>query len=178
MTPRVAAGLLGVMTLLAACSTIAQTAPEGGPPPLGGTAWRLVKFEGGDERTFIPDDGGKYTIEFHRDGRLTVRIDCDRGRGTWTSPAPGRLELSPLALTRRVCPSPSLHDRIVRDWTHVRSYVVRNGRLFLSLMADGGIYEFEPISGRLGSGVITPSVEGRADRAARRPGGSWPAPST
>jgi para-nitrobenzyl esterase len=27
----------------------------------------------------------------------------------------------------------------------VRSYVIDNGHLFLSLMADGGIYEFEPI---------------------------------
>jgi para-nitrobenzyl esterase len=27
---------------------------------------------------------------------------------------------------------------------YVRSYVIRNGHLFLSLMADGGIYEFEP----------------------------------
>jgi len=26
-----------------------------------------------------------------------------------------------------------------------RSYVIKDGRLFLSLMADGGIYEFEPV---------------------------------
>jgi para-nitrobenzyl esterase len=26
----------------------------------------------------------------------------------------------------------------------VRSYVIRNGHLFVALMADGGVYEFEP----------------------------------
>jgi uncharacterized lipoprotein YbaY len=35
---------------------------------------------------------------------------------------------------------------MVKDWQYVRSYVVKDGHLFLSLMADGGIYEFEPAS--------------------------------
>jgi hypothetical protein len=29
-------------------------------------------------------------------------------------------------------------------WPYIRSYVMKDGHLFLSLMADGGIYEFEP----------------------------------
>jgi para-nitrobenzyl esterase len=33
----------------------------------------------------------------------------------------------------------------VKQWGYIRSYVVKDGRLFLSLMADGGIYEFEPV---------------------------------
>jgi para-nitrobenzyl esterase len=35
----------------------------------------------------------------------------------------------------------------VKDWPYVRSYVLRNGHLFLSLMADGGVYELEPLIG-------------------------------
>jgi para-nitrobenzyl esterase len=42
-----------------------------------------------------------------------------------------------------MCPPGSLHDRIVKDWSYVRSYVLQGGHLFLALMADGGIYEFE-----------------------------------
>ncbi|HEU4341059.1 MAG TPA: hypothetical protein VFU31_05765, partial [Candidatus Binatia bacterium] len=45
------------------------------------------------------------------------------------------------------CPPGSLHDLIVKHWEFVRSYVIKEGHLFLSLMADGGIYEFEPIGG-------------------------------
>jgi para-nitrobenzyl esterase len=33
----------------------------------------------------------------------------------------------------------------VKQWPFVRSYTIKDGYLFLSLMADGGIYEFELI---------------------------------
>jgi para-nitrobenzyl esterase len=46
-------------------------------------------------------------------------------------------------MTRRSCPG-KLTDRLAKDVQYVRSYVLRNGHLYLSLMADGGIYEFEP----------------------------------
>jgi putative lipoprotein len=111
---------------------------------LGGTSWRLVRFEGGDGLTLTPDDKAKYTLALGTDGRLSTRIDCNRGSGTWKSTGSPQLEFGPLALTRAKCPSGSLHDRIVKHWPYVRSYVIKDGHLFVSLMADGGIYEFEP----------------------------------
>jgi uncharacterized lipoprotein YbaY len=119
--------------------------PESGSP-LAGTSWQLVIFQGSDGTTLTPDDRAKYTIEFDADNQLIVRIDCNRGRGTWTSSGPGQLQFGPLALTRAQCPPGSLHDQMVRQWGYVRSYVVRDGYLFLALMADGGIYAFEPVS--------------------------------
>jgi putative lipoprotein len=52
-----------------------------------------------------------------------------------------------MVLTRAMCPPGSLYDRIVKDWSAVRSYVIKDGHVFLSLMADGGIYEYEPAGG-------------------------------
>ncbi|GAB4241909.1 MAG: carboxylesterase family protein [Elainellaceae cyanobacterium] len=112
---------------------------------LGGTSWQLVQFQSGDGTVLTPDHGSKYTIAFQADGGLNVRIDCNRGRGTWISSEPNQLQFGPLALTRALCPPGSLHDRIVQDWEFVRSYTLQDGHLFLSLFADGGIYEFEPI---------------------------------
>ena len=43
-------------------------------------------------------------------------------------------------------PAESLHDQIVKQWGHIRSYVLKDGHLYLSLTADGGIYEFEPVT--------------------------------
>lgn len=114
---------------------------------LGGTTWRLVRFPGSDGRVLIPEDRKRYTIQFGTDNSLSARIDCNHGRGTWKSAGPGELQLGPLALTRAMCPPGSLHDQIVKDWELVRSYVVKNGRLLISLAADGGTYEFEPSSG-------------------------------
>lgn len=125
-----------------------QTAQGSQPtasPGLAGTSWQLVKFQGSDGTTLTPDDRAKYTIQFAANGQLTARVDCNRGRGSWTSSGPSQLQVGPLALTRAACPAGSLHDQIVKQWSFIRSYVIRDGHLFLALMADGGIYEFEPV---------------------------------
>ena len=56
-----------------------------------------------------------------------------------------RLELSDAAGTRLAvfAAGPSNREAV----GNIRSYVVKDGHLFRSLMADGGIYEFEPIAG-------------------------------
>ena len=129
--------------------SVDQIAPPAPPvvilsPSLAGTTWRLVRFLGSDGTTLTPDDRSRYIIEFSATGRLTTRIDCNGGNGTWTSGGPNQLQFGPLALTRAQCPPESLHDQIVKQWSDVRSYVVRDGHLFLELMADGGVYQFEP----------------------------------
>jgi len=131
-----------IVLLLAAISALAQT-----PPPaaadLVGEPWRLVQFQGGDGTLLKADDPAKYTIQFNADLSVSARIDCNRGRGTWKSAGANQVELGPLALTRMMCPPGSLHDQIVKQWGFVRSYVIKDGRLVLSLMADGGTYTFE-----------------------------------
>jgi heat shock protein HslJ len=129
----------------------ASQPPQAAGPPLAGTAWQLVRFQGGDGKVLTPDDPSKYTVAFDNNGNLTARVDCNRGRGTWTSSGPGNLQFSPMALTRAMCPPGSLHDQIARQWTNIRSYVMKGGHLFLSLMADGGIYEFEPAAPQPGA---------------------------
>ena len=139
--------LTGSLLLLAACGAPTQISPPSAALQLGGTSWQLVKFQGGDGKTLTPDDKAKYTITFGADGSVSARIDCNRGRGTWKSSGPNQLQFGPLALTRAMCPPGSLHDQIVKHWDYIRSYIIKDGHLFLSLMADGGIYEFEPIAG-------------------------------
>lgn len=112
---------------------------------LGNTSWQLVQFQSGDGTVLTPDDPAKYTIAFTAEGQVSLRIDCNRGRGSWTSSEPNQLVFGPIATTRALCPPNSLYDRVVQDLPLVRSYRLNEGHLFLSLMADGGIYEFEPI---------------------------------
>jgi para-nitrobenzyl esterase len=129
--------------ILAACGAV-QTPPQSAASNLGNTTWRLVKFQGSDDTVLSPDDKTKYSIAFETDGRVSVRFDCNRGRGTWKSSGPNQLKFGVLALTRAACPPGSLHDHIVKQWEFIRSYIIKDGHLFLALMADGGIYEFEP----------------------------------
>ena len=142
-----------LLTLSAAVVAPAAQAPPPGADHLQGTEWQLVRFQGGDGKVLTPDDAAKYTISFGREGRVAVRFDCNRGAGTWTSAAASQIVFGPMAITRAACPQPSLHDHLVRQWPHVRSYVIRDGRLFLSLMADGGTYEFASRAADIGSVV-------------------------
>jgi len=115
----------------------------GAPPGLAGTSWKLVRFEGGDGKVLTPDDGSKYTIAFEAGGKLSARIDCNRGIGSWKSDGPNQLELGILAMPPIACPPDPVSERLQKDWSYVRSYVLKHGHLILSLMADGGTYEFE-----------------------------------
>lgn len=114
------------------------------PSELAGTSWQLVQFRGSDGQALAPDNATNYTVAFSADGVVNVRFDCNRGFGGWKSAGPSQLEFGAMGLTRAACPPESLHDQLVKHWPYVRSYVVKGGHLYLSLMADGGIYQFEP----------------------------------
>ena len=126
--------------LLAACTQLAAPAS----PALEGTSWQLVRFQGGDGTVLVPDERSKYTMMFGADGVMRARIDCNRASGSWKSAGPKQLEFGPMAITRAQCPPGSLHDQLVKQLPYVRSYLIKGGHLYLSLMADGGAYEFEP----------------------------------
>jgi len=138
--------LLAVCVMAFVCADHVRAARQTAASDLAGTSWQLVKFEGSDDSTLTPEDPRKYTIAFGSDATVSVRIDCNRGHGTWKSGGPNQLEFGPLALTRAMCPRTPINDRLARDWQYVRSYVLKDGHLFISLMVDAGIYEFEPIS--------------------------------
>ena len=110
---------------------------------LVGTKWQLVKFQGSN--ALAPDDRSKYTFEFSPKGQVNARLDCNRGNGTWKSSGANQIRFGPLALTRAMCPPGSLQPQIAKHWTLIRSFTIKDGHLFLSLRADGGIYEFEPV---------------------------------
>jgi para-nitrobenzyl esterase len=128
--------------------TSSELALAGGQKSSGleNSSWQLVKFQGGDDTTLVPDDKSKYTITFGSNGRATVRVDCNRGGSSWKQRGTSELQFGSWSMTRAKCPAGSLHDRIVRDGAAVRSYVIKDGHLFLSGMAAGGYYELEPLA--------------------------------
>lgn len=91
----------------------------------------------------------RFTLRFGADGRASLRLDCNRGMGEYALTAPGdgrsgSLRFGPIAATRALCPPPHLDERVARDLDYVRGYLLKDGRLFLSLMADAAIYEWTP----------------------------------
>ena len=132
---------MAVSALTLAC---AQTPPQGAAAGLVGPTWQLVSFKGGDGRVEMPIDKSQYQLVFNANGSVFARIDCNRGNGTWKSSGGYQIEFGPMAATRAMCPPGWLQDHVVKQLDDIRSYVIKDGHLFLLLMADGGTYEFEP----------------------------------
>lgn len=137
----------GVVALLASVPAFVLAAG----PELAGTAWQLVAIQSMDDAqgTTKVADPSHFTLEFGRDGRAALRLDCNRGSGDYKvaqagDGSSGSLTFGPIAATRALCPPPHLDERVVRDLAHMRSYLLKDGKLYLSLMADGGIYEWAP----------------------------------
>jgi heat shock protein HslJ len=125
-----------------------------GDNPLAGTEWRLVEFQSMSDAigTLRPEDPSLYTMRLNADGTVNMRLNCNRASGTWTvepgaDPSNGRFLFGPLAVTRALCPPPSMDGQIAAQAEYVRGYMLGEGRLHLSLMADGGIYTWEPMEG-------------------------------
>lgn len=119
---------------------------------LAGTEWRLVEIQSMDDAigTTRPDDAARYTLRLGADGSVSLKLDCNRATGTWTSepsadPTNGRFEFGPLAATAAECGPESLHGQLAAQLPYVRGYLLRNGNLYLSLMADGGILAWESV---------------------------------
>ena len=129
-----------------------ETTSRQNPPNLAGTAWRLVEFQSMDDATgtLRPETSSLYTMHLHRDGTLNMRLNCNLANGSWSAVpssdgSSGRFEFGPLAMTRVFCPPPSMDSSIAAQAQYIRSYLLKDGRLYLSLMADGGIYAWEPL---------------------------------
>ncbi len=129
-----------------------QEASAGSRSLLAGTSWRLVEIQSMDDAVGIvhPRDPWAYTMRLNGDGTVRMRLDCNRANGTWSAEPSGngesgRFEFGPLAGTRALCPPPSLDETITSQAEFVRSYLLKDGRLHLSLLADGGVYSWEPL---------------------------------
>ncbi len=146
-------GGVAATLLLVSCSS-AQVAPPV-PSRLAGTSWELIQFQSMDDAqgTTRVADPTLYTVTFGADGNASFRLNCNRAMGSWTATAAsegvsGTLGFGRVAATRALCAPPSLDERLVRDLGYVRGYLLRDGMLHMSLMADAGIYSWRPLRPR------------------------------
>ena len=125
------------------------------PDPLAGTSWQLVRIESmapDEQPDTTIDDPAKYTVSFDADGsgRDAFQVDCNRGSATWqgatSGPDSGSLTFGPIALTKMACPTPSSDAVVAAALSRVRSYLLSDGKLHLSLEADSGIMHFTPMT--------------------------------
>jgi heat shock protein HslJ len=140
--------LAGMRPLAVAAQAQRVAEPPSLPEVLAGTAWQLLEIRSpeGDLESVRPNDPALYTMALAEDGTVSMRLDCNRASGTWTASTAGAsFGFGPIRMTRVVCQQPSLDLQIARDTEFVSAYRVRDGLLYLSLVADGGLYIWERV---------------------------------
>lgn len=141
--------VLGAAALLAAAGCSSASAAD----PLTGTTWQLLSIESmapDEQPDTTIDDPSKYTVTFGDDGRAAFQVDCNRGSSSWeagaAAPDSGTLSFGPIALTRMFCPQPSADTQVAAALGRVRSYLISDGKLHLSMEADSGVLHWQPAS--------------------------------
>jgi len=152
----------------------AMSRPDLQAGPLAGTNWRLVRFQSMDDAIgeIRPREPSAYTMMLDADGSVRMQLNCNRAVGTWSAaPASdaisGTFRFGPLATTRALCPQPSMDEQIARDAQWVRGYLLRDGLLHLSLMADAGIYSWEPVPVEILGGEFASEPDPAVEEALR-----------
>jgi para-nitrobenzyl esterase len=112
-----------------------------GRAALFNATWEWTELTTPAERVIVhaPE---RYWLRFERDGKIAVKVDCNRGMGSYSLAGGDGIAFGPIALTRMGCPPESLEGRFVDALSRAASYSVRDGELFLELSADGGTLRF------------------------------------
>lgn len=108
-----------------------------------GVTWRWQEIQSMDGTSTTVSDPVNYTLILNQDGTFNIQADCNQGSGGYTLDG-SQLTLEVGTLTLAACPPESLSDRYIELLGFVGSYVIEDGELYLSLMADGGILRFSP----------------------------------
>lgn len=114
--------------------------------------WQIIEFQSMDDSIGVmkPADPSKYILQFKVDSTVSMQLNCNRATARWVAnpgqdSTGGRLDFSEIAMTRALCPPPSMDEKIAQDLSYIRSFLLKNEKLYLSLMADAGIYALKRV---------------------------------
>ncbi len=114
---------------------------ESAAPAITGITWQWVNFTdpvNGPQEINQPE---RYQMTLNDDGTLTLQADCNTVSGTYTLDG-ANIEIALGPTTLAACPEDSLADQFQQNLAAARVYFVKDGDLFLDLMADGGTMQF------------------------------------
>lgn len=171
--------------MAAASPALQATAYPTPDPGLADTAWQLDWWRPMEDAApaLHPAAGPQHTLRIGADGQAQWQIGCLRGdttvvgRTTTRGDGPrlsGTLHFGELRVAADGCPpgqlaaqagTPAddpLPRRLLAALPHVRGLLLEDGRLHLTLWADGGVLSFLPLPAPLGP---SPAVTSTADEA-------------
>lgn len=146
--------LLGCVLFLA-CSLRPCARADSSHPSLETTAWQLVKILSMDDTVYQPSEADVHTLVFGATGDLEIHSACNTGTAHWAIDLPSSIRFTAIETESHDCQPDSLSGRFLAQLEWVRSFVLRDGHLYLATMADGAIIEFRPLAADSVAGEAT-----------------------
>ena len=115
--------------------------PESKDDRLIGFEWKWQQTLYGDGSKSAPPKPENYTLLLAQDGRISARIDCNRGGGTYTL-EDSRISIDITHSTMAACPPESLDQAFLKDLSAAAIYFIKDGALYLDLKYDTGTMLF------------------------------------
>jgi heat shock protein HslJ len=109
---------------------------------LAGTSWQWVKLTDPAQQVEIQDPSN-YTLNFRDAANLSIKADCNQVRATYNAGDDGALSITLGPTTLALCPPNSRGDQFTRLLGGAAHFFIKDGHLFIDLMADGGTLQFE-----------------------------------
>lgn len=138
-------GLLGRETLNR------EGASQPAASALAGTSWQWVRLTNPTQQVEIQNPAS-YTLTFADAASLSIKADCNRVQGSYSANGNGALTIALGPATLAACPPNSRGDQFARLLGGAARFFIKDGHLFIDLMADGGTLEFAP------NGVAAPTA--------------------
>lgn len=111
--------------------------------PLVGPVWQWTQTLYNDDRKVVPENPENYTVQFQKDGAISVKADCNRKGGTYSiSNGVKRISIEITQSTMAACPEGSLEDEFVKGLSAAAIYFIQNGDLYIDLKYDTGTMRF------------------------------------
>ncbi|HEX5690455.1 MAG TPA: META domain-containing protein, partial [Roseiflexaceae bacterium] len=110
---------------------------------LVGTSWQWVKLTDPTQMVEI-QDRSNYTLTFADATNLSIKADCNQVQAAYKAGDDGALSITLGPSTLALCPPNSRSDQFTKLLAGAAHYFIKDGNLFIDLMADGGTLEFEP----------------------------------
>ena len=105
------------------------------------TVWQLEQIQYSDDKLLETTSPSNYTVEFMKDGQLSIRADCNQVLGSFTEDGSSlSIDLGPTTLA--ACPPESIDQEYLRALQDASSYFFQDGSLFVDLKSDTGTMQF------------------------------------
>jgi len=108
-----------------------------------GPVWQWAQTLYNDDRKVVPTDPENYTVQFLRDGTISIKAGCNKKSGTvLISRDEKSISIDIAQSNMAACPEGSLENDFVKGLSAAALYFTRNGNLYIDLKYDSGTMEF------------------------------------